>query len=259
MGSAAHLGTVVRFKLDEDGILVGPRGKPKLGELNSIKWVHDGGEKPTLVIELDIDDSLAAASASASGSGQRQQQTSTAEGQTVEEGTQSKSTASSSLRPTPSQLENEAIQRLWETYLKLIPSRRKLDAKRRRFIRDAFRLVGEGAVEQAFIGLSRSPWHNGDNREGKKYLDVRYAIRGIGDESDDERIEKAMTWAAIYAPNRQNVDPAKVTRWLEDVRYHVGSPSASGRQRAVEAWRALRAAGFEVEKLDKSPWARIKR
>lgn len=165
----------------------------------------------------------------------------------------------SAKRPTPTQLEREAVQRIWAYYLELIPSRRVFDAKRERIIRNALRLVGEEATKRALLGLSRSPWHKGDNPDRKIYLELRHALKGKGDESDDERIEKAISWAAIHAPKAARMDPDKVQRYLEDVRYTLSLTHRPERQRAVEAYRKLRAAGFKVTPLERAPWARLER
>lgn len=162
-------------------------------------------------------------------------------------------------RPTASQLEAAAVARVWEHYLAVIPSKRKLDPKRNRIIAMALRSVGEDAVKLAVTGLSRSPHHNGENEQRRTYLEIRYALKGIGDESDDERIEKAISWAALHAPGTTTVSAAKVERWLEEVRYTASQPHNPERDRGLAAWRALKAAGFNVVRLDKQPWARIER
>lgn len=177
-------------------------------------------------------------------------------------------------RPTASQLERAAIDEIWAHYLEAIPSRRVLDAKRTRVIRNAIHTVRaaqqcdlDAAVElvkQAVTGLSLSPWHNGQNPDHRSYLELHYALRGKGDESDDTRIEKAISWAAIYSPSATVVDEAKAQRWLDDVRYHLGKLAAdpnstSGRDRAMEAYHRLKVAGLKVVRLDRPPYARLSR
>jgi hypothetical protein len=165
--------------------------------------------------------------------------------------------------------ESEAIGRVWAYYLELIPSRKKLDDKRRRFIRQALRLLkdiyecelseAERLVKLAVLGLSRSPHHRGKNEQHKQYLEIRYALKGIGNESDDSRIEKAISWAALYAPEHSQLDRAKVERYLEYVRYTLSFPHRPERERAKKAYRELRDAGYRVISMDKSPWARLER
>lgn len=167
-------------------------------------------------------------------------------------------------RPTPTQREREAIQRVWDYWLSISEKKQRIDNKRERIIRDALRLVGEDATKQALLGLTRSPHHRGENEQRKTYMEIRYALKGRGDESDDERIEKAISWAATYAPNTAHVDPDKVERWLDEVRQYrarrVRNPDAiTGRDRAVVAYQALRDVGFDVVALDAAPWARLTR
>lgn len=166
-------------------------------------------------------------------------------------------------RPTATQLERQAVERLWAHWLRITGKRQRLDSKRTRILRSAVLLVGEESVKLALTGLSRSPHHLGQNEQRKTYMEVRYALKGIGDESDDERIFKAIAWATVYAPGRAaTLDPDKALRYLDEVRQFVGrqalDPSATtGRDRAVDAFRKLAEGGYAVEKLDRSPWARF--
>lgn len=180
------------------------------------------------------------------------------------EGTASVRGVEGGTRPTASRLEQAAVARIWRYWKEISGKAQKLDSKRERIIRNAIRLVGEEATMQALLGLTRSPHHRGQNEQRKQYMEVRYALKGIGDESDDERIEKAISWAAMYATDLAPVDTAKVERWLDEVREFVGRQaidpsSTTGRDRAVEAYRKLAAAGFRVTKLDRPPWARVSR
>ncbi len=163
-------------------------------------------------------------------------------------------------RPTATQLEREAVTRIWAYWLEVSGKKQRIDAKRTRIIRNAIHLVGEDATKLALLGLTRSPHHQGQNEQRKAYMEIRYALKGLGDESDEERIEKAITWAASFSPTAVGVDPAKTDRWLEQVRYHLSKQavgSTSGRELAVEAYRKLAGAGFDIVRLDKAPWARI--
>ena len=172
------------------------------------------------------------------------------------------------LPPSP----EREVGRIWSYYVEVIPSNRRLDDKRKRIILNALHVMcqthgctlekAEALVKRAVLGLSRSPHHNGDNEQRRTYLEIRYALKGIGNESDDERIEKAITWAAIYGERRNGTDPAKVERWLDEVRYHLGKraidPGATaGRDRAIEAYRKLAAAGYKLERLGRPPYVRV--
>jgi hypothetical protein len=166
----------------------------------------------------------------------------------------------SQTRPTATQLEKESIKRIWDYWIEISGKKQRFDSKRERMIRNALRAeFDEEDIKLALLGLWRNPWHQGQNEQRKQYLEIRYALRGIGDESDDTRIEKAMTWAAIYAPDTPSMPEYKVSRLLEDVRYTLSLPHRPERQRAETAFRELRAAGFTIEMLEKAPWARIKR
>lgn len=177
-------------------------------------------------------------------------------------------------RATATQLENEAIDRVWSYWLNVSGKNQQLDEKRKRIIRSALGTMrrthrcelpeAEQLVSRAVLGLSRSPHHNGVNEQHKTYLEIRYALKGIGDESDDERIEKAIAWATIYQPGVNGVDGAKVERWLDQVRYHLGKRaidpnSMAGRERAEDAYRKLKAAGFTLTRFNRPPYAEVSR
>ena len=162
-------------------------------------------------------------------------------------------------RPTATQIEREATARVWDYWLKVSEKKQKFDSKRERMIRNALKLVGEDGTKLALLGLTRSPHHRGENEQRKQYMEVRYALRGIGDESDDERIEKAITWAAVHAPGQSLLSQAQVDRYLDDVRYTLSLPHKPERVRAEDSYRKLVAAGFKLVQFDKAPWARLER
>jgi len=84
------------------------------------------------------------------------------------------------------------VSRVWDHYQRVIPGAhaRTLEAKRRRIISKALAARSEQQCCEAIDGLASSPHHNGQNDRRKKYLDIRYALSGIGKEGDDERIDK---------------------------------------------------------------------
>lgn len=170
---------------------------------------------------------------------------------------------SAARRPTATQLEAEAIARCWAYFFEIFPGKRErpIDSTSKGLIRNALKLVGEDATKRALLGLSRSPFHQGQNEQRKKYQELRHALKGKqrDGESDAERIERAITWAAEYAPGAQNVDSAKVHRWLADVQYTRSLPHRPERERAKESYRKLVAAGFKVVQLDAPPWVRLER
>jgi hypothetical protein len=163
--------------------------------------------------------------------------------------------------PTTAQREAAAVKRCWDYYLSVIPSKRALDDKRKRILKSALKVVGEERVMLAILGLSRSPWHNGSNEGEKKYLELHYALKGIGNESDDARIEKAIGWAREFSPTNGNgngkLSAATRDRLLEEVRYTMSLPTRPELQRGIAAYDRLTKAGYKVTKLARAPYARI--
>lgn len=178
-------------------------------------------------------------------------------------------------RPTASQLERQAVERIWAYWLEASGKGQRLDSKRERIIRNALATVkasdscdlstAEEKVKRALLGLTLSPFHRGENDARKPYMEIRYGLKGRGDESDDERIEKACDWAAVYAPGAPSkvaLDPDKTLRYLEEIREYVGrlvrdKTATTGRDRALKAYRTLADAGYTVQRLDRPPWARF--
>lgn len=162
-------------------------------------------------------------------------------------------------KATAATLEREAASRVWAYYLEVIPSQRTLDSKRERIIRNAIRLVGEEATKRAVLGLSRSPHHNGQNEQRKTYLEIRYALKGIGDESDEERIAKAQGWAHEYRAGRagEPFEPAKRERLTDEISYTLGLSHHPEKERAKAAWRELTSAGYAITRLSTRPWVRV--
>jgi hypothetical protein len=152
---------------------------------------------------------------------------------------------------------SEAVARVWAYWLEISGRSQKLDAKRSRIIRNALKLTSEDRVMQALYGLSCSPHHNGANEQHRAYLEIRYALKGIGDESDEERIEKAIGWGRQNGENR--MDPDKVSRLLEAARYTWSLPHKPERARGEAARAALEKAGFRVEEVEGPPYLRIVR
>lgn len=150
-----------------------------------------------------------------------------------------------------------AVHEIWDFYEQTIPSRRSLNEKRRRQIENALKVRSVDEIKRAIVGLSRSPWHVDGKAKG--WLDIRYALKGKGDESDDDRIDKAIEWGILYDPVYTNVSPVKVERWLEALRYATQTHTEIDEgKRALEN---LRGAGFKVVRVEPAgpPWVRISR
>lgn len=113
-------------------------------------------------------------------------------------------------------IEDDRVGRVWSHYQNVIPGaeRQRLDGTKRTIIRNALkseqdRLRELGAraseavvtarvrCEQAIDGLAASPHHNGQNDRRKKYLGIRYALKGNSQngEGTDERIQKMCEFA----------------------------------------------------------------
>jgi hypothetical protein len=84
------------------------------------------------------------------------------------------------------------VAEVWSLYGQLISSKRQLGPKQHKDIERALKVRDLATVKWAVVGLSRSPHHNGQNDQGTKYLDIRYALRGNGarGESNEERIDR---------------------------------------------------------------------
>jgi hypothetical protein len=166
---------------------------------------------------------------------------------------------------TPSARERE-IQEVWTTYLEATKKRFELNDKRRKIINRALDSApAETQPERlalcklAVVGLSLSPHHNGENESKTPYLDIRYALKGIREESDDERIQRMANIARQHGVSgaAQRIDPARVERRLEAVRANRSSGGNFEPDRAAAALAELEEWGFHVELLDQAPWARL--
>jgi hypothetical protein len=160
----------------------------------------------------------------------------------------------------------EEVQDVWATYLKATGKKPKLDDKRRKHITNALK-VAQGddqparlkKCKLAVVGLTRSPHHRGENDTGTQYLDIRYALKGIKDESDEERIEKMAALAAQPGPAASvaGIDPTRIERRLEAVQRNRSSGGYFEPGRAVQAQRDLEEWGFTLIELDRAPWVRL--
>lgn len=96
-------------------------------------------------------------------------------------------------KASPSKEIAPEVAEVWALYLQLKGGReRALGDKQQRDIERALKVRDLDTVKRAVAGLFRSPWHTGQNDGGRKYLDIRYALRGNGGrgESNEERIDR---------------------------------------------------------------------
>lgn len=167
------------------------------------------------------------------------------------------------------------IKEVWGHYCKVFadvpgvdPSRMSLNATRARVIRNALKVRSVDQCKRAIDGLARSPWHLGDNEDGKKYLDIRYALKGNSTrgESNEERVDK-MAELANAAPASREADTSRlpdgvsremVVRRLEDVRAYISSGRKWEPSRAAEAFVKLKQWGLIVVEHEAHPWATLK-
>jgi hypothetical protein len=174
--------------------------------------------------------------------------------------------------PSKSALDVKAV---WDHYCQVFadvdgvdPSRMSLNATRSRVIRNALKVRSVDQCKLAIDGLARSPWHHGENDQGKKYLDIRYALKGNSarGESNEERIDK-MAELASAAPVSREVNSSRlpegvsremILRRLEEVRAWRSSGRKWEPARADEAIRRLNEWGLVVTIEDAPPWATLK-
>jgi hypothetical protein len=152
------------------------------------------------------------------------------------------------------------VEVVWNHYVEALnATRQTLDDKRRTIIRNALKARSVEECKRAIDGLSVSPFHNGDNEQRKKYLGIRYALSGIGKESNDERIDKMVDIAdehgGVVRGGKLPSDHPRIKRWLENVRYALRNRAELTRGR--EALNALREHGYDVAKLEQAPWVRL--
>lgn len=100
---------------------------------------------------------------------------------------------------TTSASSNGDVATVWAHYQRCVPggNRYTLDPKRERIIRNALAVRPLATVLDAITGLSKSPHHLGQNDRRKKYLGIQYALAGMGNESNDERIDKMAAKANV--------------------------------------------------------------
>lgn len=119
-----------------------------------------------------------------------------------------------------------AEQIVWDHYQRVVPGGKRftLEAKRSRIIRNALAVRPLDVVLAAITGLANSSYHNGQNERGKKYLAIRYALCGVENEANDERIDKMASKARTTV--RELVDNLP-SAGREMVRDHMRKVAAS--------------------------------
>jgi hypothetical protein len=103
-------------------------------------------------------------------------------------------------------VDNGPIERLFQTWQSAFGKpRARLDHKRQQRLRWALLNYTEEECEQAIIGCSHSPFHNGQNPRGKKYVDLELIFR------DSSHVED---FIEIYHGNLE--ENKKLKAWLSE-------------------------------------------
>lgn len=95
--------------------------------------------------------------------------------------------------------ESSPIAEVWAAYMSLVVRPHKLRTKamesaHRSLITAGLKVRTVEECVRAVEGLGASPHHKGINDRGRKYLDLRFALKGTHGESNGERIDKAGQW-----------------------------------------------------------------
>jgi hypothetical protein len=165
------------------------------------------------------------------------------------------------------------VEKVWDHYVQLFDATRQtLNPQRRRDIRAALKVSetiarqteapdprGEAVTEVklAISGLRVSPHHNGENDQRKKYLDIRYALRGntARGESVEERLAKMIALGRKFSPHSDghtSVPDAIVQRLLDSVRHAVQTGGEI--ERGKQAKARLEGLGYQVRRQGERVW-----
>jgi len=90
---------------------------------------------------------------------------------------------------------------VWQHYQRTVAGadRRSFDSARQTCVRRALKVRTVDQCRQAIDSLAASDWHNGNNPDRKRYLDIQYAL-GQKNESADARIDKMIARSSEAAP-----------------------------------------------------------
>jgi len=96
----------------------------------------------------------------------------------------------------------DAVEEIWEHYLDAFYADRRGSVPdlrtHRHHIVAALRVRDAETCKLAITGLARSSWHGGDNGDGRRWTEIRYALHGNrqNKETDAERIDRMAARAA---------------------------------------------------------------
>lgn len=83
-------------------------------------------------------------------------------------------------RQGKSEVQAEAVEKVWKLFLQVTGKRFKLDAKRRKACKELAASHTLKEIEVAFRGLSESAWHRGSNDNGVEYIEPHLVARNFG-------------------------------------------------------------------------------
>lgn len=90
---------------------------------------------------------------------------------------------------TVEQVFNHYVDTVWSGY----GARPHLTDKRIKLIHNAVKIYGQNAVQNAITGITQSPWHMGQNPQGKKYCGLELILRPQNIEKFSELAENDRT------------------------------------------------------------------
>jgi hypothetical protein len=102
------------------------------------------------------------------------------------------------------------IEEVWAHFQAVIPNgaRWRLDDRRRTVIRNALKVRSVEQCKGAIDWLATSSWHNGENPQQKKYLDVEFPLGGRKGESPDAVIDQHLEELRAKRGATGNSNPA---------------------------------------------------
>jgi hypothetical protein len=154
------------------------------------------------------------------------------------------------------------IAAVWQHYVDIFGTRFRFNPQRRRIIENALKVRDVETCKAAITGLSRSPHHMGDNDQGIRYTDIRYALRGNAQrgESVEERIDRMASLASSPAAVQVgSVLEGQIDALKNDVRRaarrdpNLPSPTHHALELRDEAVRRLEGYGINV-RYDDNGW-----
>lgn len=157
--------------------------------------------------------------------------------------------------PTPG---SDPASAVWGHYVKVMePRKKELDPETRRTINNALKVAEVDECNKAISGNKASSYHQGENKQGRKYNKISHILRGRSGQgpaparTTRETIDFFLDIAAKSGVESHvpSVDPARVRQAKQDVRDALEFPGDERVvERGMEATRWLEQMGFAVVK-----------